>query len=120
MFPAAPVPGWSGRPIEFRCFDEAGGGSLRAPRPGDTTFVVEFDPERDLRPGAADEDPYGFGQLLLQRVHVELRLVVAGVPVSVAETVLTVCDVGRLGALYARILERLVGPGRRPPGRAAG
>ena len=85
-----PVPGWKRRPLELRCFDERGDGSLRPAHPGDTLFVLTLSPESDLWPGetwqwseldrevrqasTGDEDPYGFGHGFLQQVAVELRL----------------------------------------------
>jgi CRP-like cAMP-binding protein len=132
----AEIPGWHRRPVELRCFDESGDGSLRAPRPGDSRFVLRLEPERDLWPGrswnwteltesvrgatAGDEDPYGLGHLFLQRVRVELRLTGGAVPVSTAQTTLDVCDMRRLGSLYARILERLVKPDVERQAGAAG
>ena len=112
------VPGWRRRPIELRCFDERGDGSLRPARPGDTVFVLALSPERDLRPG--DEDPYGFGHLFLQKVAVELRLLDGASCRSTAKTTLDVCDVRRLGTLYSRLMERLVAPDAARQAAAAG
>lgn len=97
------VPQWSSRPVELRRFDERGDGSLVAAAPGAGRFVLALDPERDLQ---STDDPYGFSQLFLQRVRVELRLGDGAAAVSY----LDVADVRRLGSLYARILERAVIP----------
>jgi len=132
----AEIPGWHRRPIELRCFDECGDGSLRAARPGDSRFVLTIESERDLRPGrtwswtelaesmreasAGDADPYGLGHLFMQRVSVELRVSGSAMPVSAAQTTLDVCDLRRLGTLYARILDRLVKPDVERQAAAAG
>jgi hypothetical protein len=137
------IPGWDRRPLELRCFDESGDGSLRPARQGDRRFVLALAPDIDLWPGEAwewsevgpevreaatgDEDPYGFGHLFVQRLGVELRLMHGAAPVSAARATLDVCDVRRLGSLYARMVERLIEPdadrqataaGRESPGRA--
>jgi CRP-like cAMP-binding protein len=130
------VPGWHRRPLELRCFDECGDGSLRSARPGDTQFVLALSPECDLWPGgtwgwgelgpevreaaAGAEDPYGFGHLFLQKVAVELRLLDGRSCVSTAKTTLDVCDVRRLGSLYGRLFERLVEPDVERQAAAAG
>jgi CRP-like cAMP-binding protein len=135
---AGPVelPGWHRRPVEVQCFDASGDGSLRAAQPGDTRFVLTLDPETDLFPGGAwtwdelpeaarrdaadDDDPYGFGHLFLQQLRVDLRLVDGGRAVSTADTTLDVADVRRLGSLYGRVLERVVGPDVTRQAAAAG
>lgn len=130
------IPGWHRRPIELRCFDERGDGSLRQARPGDTQFVLALSPERDLWPGdawnwsdlgtevrrdaAGDDDPYGFGHLFLQKVAVELRLLDGASCLSTASTTLDVCDVRRLGSLYSRLIEQLVEPDAQRQAAAAG
>ena len=135
---ASPVelPRWHRRPIKLQCFDESGDGSIRASRSSDRRFVLTFDPETDLFPGrtwkwnelpeaarrdaTGDEDPYGFGHLFLQQLSVELRLVDGGRAVSAADATLDVSDVRRLGSLYARVLERVVGPDVARQAAAAG
>ena len=130
------VPGWHRRPIELQCFDTSGDGSVRAAKPGDTRFVLAVDPDTDLFPGrawtwdelahtarcdaAGDDDPYGFGHLFLQQLRVELRLSEGGREVSTAETTLDVADVRRLGSLYSRVLERVLGPDVARQAAAAG
>jgi CRP-like cAMP-binding protein len=118
------VPGWNRRPLELRCFDECGDGSLRPARPGDRQFVLSVSPECDLSPShawewselgaevrrhaAGDEDPYGFGHWFLQKIVVEVRLLDGTSCLSAAKTTLDVCDVRRFGSLYSRLIERLV------------
>ena len=116
---AGPVelPGWHQRPVELRCFDASGDGSLRAAQPVDTRFVLTLEPDTDLFPGA--DDPYGFGHLFLQQLCVELRLS-DGHAVSRAETRLDAADVRRLGSLYGRVLERVVSPDVARQAAAAG
>ena len=80
--------------------------------------MLTLDPETDLFPG--DDDPYGFGHLFLQQLCVELRLVDGGHAVSTAETTLDVADVRRLGSLYSRVLERVLGPDVARQAAAAG
>ena len=111
--PPTPVAGWSRRPVELRCFDERGDGTLLPAAPGQGRFVLALDPERDLQDGG---DAYGFAHLFLQRVRVELRLGDG----AAAETTLDVADVRRLGSLYARILERAVAPDTERQAAAAG
>ncbi len=135
---AVPVelPGWHQRPVELRCFDASGDGSLRDPQPVDVRFVLTLDPDTDLFPGrawawdglpesarrdaAGDDDPYGFGHLWLQQLRVELRLIDRGHAVSKAETTLDVADVRHLGSLYDRVLERVVSPDVARQATAAG
>jgi CRP-like cAMP-binding protein len=120
---ASPVelPGWHQRPVELRCFDASGDGSLRSAQPGDTRFVLTLDPETDLSPvPAGDDDPYGFSHLFLQQLRVELRLLDGEEAVSTAETTLDVADVRHLGSLYGRVLERIVSPDVARQAAAAG
>ena len=116
------LPGWHQRPVELQCFDGSGDGSLRTARQIDTRFVVTLDAETDLFPSrAGDDDPYGFGNLFLQQLRVELRLIDGrGEAVSTAETTLDVADVRRLGSLYSRVLERVVSPDVARQAAAAG
>src|SRR5262249_48865104 len=114
------VAGWDRRPLELRCFDERGDGSLRPASAGDTQLVLVLSPEGDLRAGAGGEDPYGFAHGFLQQVDVELRLRAGAAAASEARTTLDVCDVRRLGSLYQRLLERLVEPDVERQAAAAG
>jgi CRP-like cAMP-binding protein len=108
------LPGWQRRPVELQCFDASGDGSLRAARRGDTRFVLTIEPDADLG------DRYGFEQLFLQRLQVELRLGDDGRAVSTAEATLDVADVRRLGSLYSRVLERVLSPDVARQAAAAG
>src|SRR5829696_4129981 len=106
----APVPvhGWDRRPVPLRCFGESPD-QLRSAQVDDAQFVLTLEPESDLEP-VGDEDPFGFANLMLQRLDVQLRLLSDGVPVSVAHTTLDVCDVRRLGSLYERVMDGIVAP----------
>src|SRR5829696_20839 len=106
----APVPvhGWDRRPVPLRCFGESPD-QLRRAQVDDAQFVLTLEPESDLEP-VGDEDPFGFANLMLQRLDVQLRLLSDGVPVSVAHTTLDVCDVRRLGSLYERVMDGIVAP----------
>jgi CRP-like cAMP-binding protein len=128
---SAPIPGWDRRPVRPVAFD-VGAGSQVVFRDADLRtggverIAVALSPERDLLPGsgwsweqldrtlrggATDaEDPYTFGHLFAQYVRVELRLTDCGIPVAGAEARLLVCDAGRFGSLYRRLVERLVAP----------
>jgi CRP-like cAMP-binding protein len=128
---SAPIPAWDRRPVRAMAFDiEAG--SRVALREADLRIdggervALAFSPERDLFPGSGwswdqmdrtlrdgatgAEDPYTFGHLFAQDVRVELRVTERGVPVAGAEARLLVCDAGRFGSLYRRLVERLVAP----------
>lgn len=128
---SAPIPGWDRRPVRAMAFD-TGSGSEVALREaelrigGGERIALGFSPEHDLFPGAGwsweqldgalrdgstgAEDPYTFGHLFAQRVRVELRVTERGVSVAGAEARLLVCDAGRFGSLYRRLVERLVAP----------
>jgi CRP-like cAMP-binding protein len=136
-----PIPGWHKRRIEPQIFDgglEAGQGRRAIPlteaaRP---TLVFAVSPQEELWPDAAwrweevDEriraaatdsaDPFTFGHLFTQMLHVALRLTYRGVPVSAAQTMIDVCDSRRLGSLYQRIVDRLIKPDTERQSRAAG
>lgn len=135
----APLPGWDRRAVDLKTFDTDGEGRarLRPAREGDRVFVVPIAPEETLFPGAAwawddldpslradalggDRDPYGLGHLFLQRLRVECRLTHHAVPVAAAHGMLDVCDVRRLGSLYARVLEDLLVPDTERQAAAAG
>ena len=118
--PPIELPEWHRRPVDLKCFDANGGGSLRAAQPADTRFVLALDPETDLADAARDDDPFGFGHLFLQQLRVELRLIDGEHAVSTAETRLDVADVRLLGSLYGRVLERVVGPDVARQAAAAG
>lgn len=90
---AAPFAGWDRRPIEP---DRRTDGALSA-------LVVH--PEVDI---PADE--LGFEHGFLREAEVRLDLRWDGVAVAGASTRFDVCDVRRLGTLYQRVLDRIVGP----------
>ena len=128
---SVPVPCWDRRPVRAMAFD-VGAGSQVVLREadlrtgGDERLALAFSPQRDvlpgsgwaweqldskLRDGATDaEDPYTFGHLFAQHVRVELRVTDCGTPVAGAGARLLVCDAGRFGSLYRRLVERLVAP----------
>ena len=130
----APVPGWEDRPVPPLTFGDDGlvdaGDDMTRRR------VLAVSPARDLLPGARwawdeldprvragatdAEDPFTFGHLFSQRLLVELRALVDGVAVAGSEAELLVCDLRRCGSLYARLLERLVGPDTERQAEAAG
>jgi hypothetical protein len=108
------VPGWESRLL-----------STEAMLAGEA-LVLEISPERDLTPGrdwswselggsvhsrATDgRDPYTFGHMFAQQVHVEINLHREGNSLSYAEDDLLVCDTRRLGTLYSRLIEDLLAP----------
>jgi CRP-like cAMP-binding protein len=128
---SAPIPGWDRRPVRAVAFDVGLGGQVVLREAdlrggGGERIVLAVSPERDLLPGigwsweqldrtirdgATDaEDPYTFGHLFAQHVCVELRVTDCGAPIAGAEARLVVCDAGRFGCLYRRLVERLVEP----------
>ncbi|MEA2218412.1 MAG: hypothetical protein QOJ35_1038, partial [Solirubrobacteraceae bacterium] len=136
---ADPIPGWDRRALRPLAFVRGDGSQLREVDivPGDTTrLALAIAPQRDLAPGATwawdqlDErlrahatdadDPYSFGDLFAQQVRVDVRLCGEGVPVSAAHASLFVCDARRLGGLYSRLVERLIGPDTTRQASAAG
>ncbi|MCW5893477.1 MAG: cyclic nucleotide-binding domain-containing protein [bacterium] len=132
-----PLPGWEHRPLDPLVF-AADGHSLR-PLPlaeaAGATLVVAIPPAEALLPGtgwAWDDvdpvvratatdgaDPFTFGHRFLQELRVTIRLTRAGVPFAACEAVVDVCDARRLGSLYRRVLERVVGPDVEAQRRAA-
>lgn len=125
------IPGWHRRPLRCLRFGERSNhvytlreGELRPGQP--ERLVLALSPDRDLRPGdgwrwddidpqlrreATDaDDPYTFGHLFAQRVRIEVRMTRQGVPVAADDGELFACDVGRLGSLYRRLVDRLIGP----------
>ena len=127
----APIPSWNRRPVQATTFDVGADDQvvLRTTdlrTTGEERLALAFLPERDLHPGsgwtweqlaselrdgATDaKDPYSFGHLFSQHVRVELRVTNEGTPVAGAEARLLVCDGGRFGSLYRRLVERLVAP----------
>jgi CRP-like cAMP-binding protein len=127
----ATVPGWDRRPLPWTTFTSCPDGATALTALGLADgergrLVIPLSPERDLFPGAAwswgdvdaqirgsatdEENPYTFGHLFAQEVRVEARLTSHEVPVAADEAVIFTCDARRLGSLYARLIDRLVGP----------
>jgi CRP-like cAMP-binding protein len=136
-----PIPGWDRQPVRAVAFDVGAGGKvvlreadLRAD--GGGRIALAFSPEHDLLPGrgwawgqldrtlrdgaTGAEDPYTFGHLFGQQVRVELRVTEYGIPVAGAEARVLVCDAGRFGSLYRRLVERLVAPDTNRQASACG
>ena len=88
-----PLPGWNQRRLDL------------ADGEGRTTRQVHLHPERDVTSGACD-----FAHGLLRQASVSIRATRAGETVAQDDTLLDVCDVGLLGSLYTRVIERIVAP----------
>jgi len=138
---SAPIPGWDRAALEPMAFEVGPGGSPRLvkteiPSGDDRRLVLRIAPQHDLLPGerwgwdglspdlrnaATDRaDPYTFGHMFAQQLHVELRATREGAPLAAAEYRLLVCDTRRLGSLYRRMIERLVAPDTARQALAAG
>lgn len=135
-----PIPGWNKRPIEPMIFKKVSGGNpiLQPVSLRDIAghnLVLALSPEKDFLPidyswdeldhtvGAAatdGTDPFTFGHLFTQIVHVSIRLTHDEVPVAVAHTLLDVCNTRRYGSLYQRIVERLLVPDTEQQAQRAG
>jgi CRP-like cAMP-binding protein len=130
---AEPLPGWNRRHVTAMAFapGDLGHPTLAPVRlsPGDgQRLALALSPERDLLPAsdggwswddldpairarATDgEDPYTFGHLFAQQLHIAVRLTDQGVPIAAGSGSLFVCDTVRLGSLYQRLVDRLVAP----------
>ena len=126
-----PIPGWDRRPIEPAVMSLNNQGEIvqRKVKLGEAAsqrLALTFDPNQELNPGcawawdqvdsqirerAADHpDPFSFGELFSQMVHVFLRVTRQGIPIAATQTWVDVCDTHRFGSLYQRILDRLVTP----------
>ena len=137
----APIPGWNKRPIETFVLEagENGKPTLRAiplHEVARKTLVIALSPDRDLLPGqswlwqdlaapireAATDflEPFTFGHLFSQQLHVALRLTHQGVPVAMSQTWIDICDSRRFGSLYQRIIEQLIKPDTDRQATAAG
>lgn len=135
-----PIAGWNKRPIEPQILttDAEGKPFLRASSLGEAAgkeLVIAICPDRDLLPGpvwnweSVDEqiraaatdfpDPFTFGHLFTQMVHLSIRLTHKGVPVSASQTMIDVCDTRRLGSLYQRIVDKLIKPDTERQSQAA-
>lgn len=136
-----PLPVWSRRPIAPMVFQVSAGGKpmLRAIALRDLAgenLVVALSPNQDFLPGrhwrwddldaqvragATDAcDPFTFGHLFSQMLHVSLRLTHHGVPVAASSSMIDICDTRRVGSLYQRIVERLIKPDAARQAQAAG
>jgi CRP-like cAMP-binding protein len=123
---SAPIPGWDRRALAPMAFSAHDGGLRPVEIAGSARLALAIEPARDLMPGAGwsweqldarvragatgGEDPYTFGQLFAQQVRVEVRLRDGKCAISAAQASLFACDARRLGSLYERLLERLIGP----------
>jgi hypothetical protein len=135
-----PIPGWDKRPIQPRIFKKVRGGQpiLHPVSLGDIAkhnLILELSPENDFLPikwawdqldgsiramATDNPDPFTFGHLFTQIVHISIRLTYRGVPVAAAQTTLDVCDTRRFGSLYQRIVERLLKPDTERQAQKAG
>jgi hypothetical protein len=136
-----PLPDWNTRPIAPMVFQmsESDKPMLRAialRELAGENLVVALSPNQDFLPGrhwqwedvdaqvregATDVcDPFTFGHLFSQMLHVSLRLTHHGVPVAVSQTMIDICDTRRVGSLYQRIVDRLIKPDAERQARAAG
>ncbi len=136
-----PIPGWDKRPIEPLVFEKSENGkpTLRAiplREAAGKNLVIALSPDKDFLPGtswrwealdtqvreAATDfpDPFTWGHLFSQMIHVSLRLTRRGVPVATSQAVIDVCDTRRFGSLYQRIVERLIRPDTEKQARSAG
>jgi CRP-like cAMP-binding protein len=66
------------------------------------------------------DDPYTFGHMFTQMLHVQLRVTRRQKPVASAHTWIDICDTRRFGSLYERIMERVIKPDVERQARKAG
>ena len=99
-------------------------------------LVIALSPNQDFLPGqqwrwedldarvreAATDglDPFTFGQLFSQMLHVSLRLTNRGLPVATTQTWIDICDTRRFGSLYQRMVDQLIKPDTERQARVAG
>jgi CRP-like cAMP-binding protein len=88
---SSPIQSWSGRQLEPDI-------SARRQR-------IDISPETAL-----DGLDLGFESGLLRRARVEIRVEHLGQPLAGDETHLDVCDIGELGRLYERVVDRILVP----------
>ncbi|NUM43999.1 MAG: cyclic nucleotide-binding domain-containing protein [Anaerolineales bacterium] len=135
-----PIPGWEHRPLQPMIFEKGAGGkpvlrTIALREVGEHNLVLPLSPERDLLPlawawegldapirdAATDgADPFTFGHMFTQILHVAIRLTHHGVPVATSQATVDVCDTRRFGSLYQRIVERLLIPDAARQGQKAG
>lgn len=137
----APIPGWAKRPLDPLVFAEGTRGQHATRRialreAAGCNLVLALAPGHTLLPGAEwrwddldsrirsaatdGADPFTFGHLFSQMLHVSLRLTRDGAPVAVSQAMIDVCDTRRVGSLYERIIEHLIKPDTARQARAAG
>lgn len=134
-----PLPNWNRRIIELRSFERDLTGVVRvAPSsiadhavrsyvlplspadflPGTWTWS---DAPESVRASATDaDDPFTFGSLFMQQIRAEILLLRDGTPVSAQEMLIDVCDGRRVGSLYRRVVEKVIGPDTAMQARRAG
>lgn len=106
-----PVPGLQGRtvtPAVFTLDDDRP--VLRPVDPAQgfgRRLVLELDPAELT---AGDDDALGFADLFCQELRIDLTLRSGGVGVAAASAPLRIFDLRRSGSLYARVLDRVLGP----------
>lgn len=129
--PTNPLPSWDKRPIEPLVFVPNGTDTpdLRAVSLQEAcgkNLILPLSPNQDFLPGhtwqwpdvddrvrqsATDAaDPFTFGHLFTQILHVTLRLTRHGIPLAITEAYVDICDQRRFGSLYQRIVERVIKP----------
>ena len=79
------------------------------------------DLDEQIRELAADTaDPFTFGHLFSQVLHVHLRLTVRDIPIASAQTWIDVYDTPRFGSLYRHIVDYMIKPDTEKQAREAG
>jgi CRP-like cAMP-binding protein len=107
------LPQWNARVVPPLVF-EAGGSLVPVDLKdaGERCLVVAL-LEDDFREGTFD-----FGTLFLQQVRAELVLLRDGVPISASELMIDVCDGRAIGAMYPRVIEKVIAPDTERQGSA--
>ncbi|MCB0037151.1 MAG: cyclic nucleotide-binding domain-containing protein, partial [Anaerolineales bacterium] len=136
-----PIPGWNRRPITPAILYAKGSEtpSLKPVSLRDVSgrrMVIKLAPEEVFLPehewewSAVDEqvqasatdtaDPFTFGHLFTQMIHVHLRLTRRGMLVHSAYSWLDLCDTRRFSSLYQRIVDKLIKPDTERQAQRAG
>jgi hypothetical protein len=136
-----PLPGWNRRAVTPAVLETgAAGGMVIRPisleDAEERRLVIRVSPSGDFLPGASwrwedlDEqvrvsatdanDPFTFGHMFTQMLHVHLRVTHGQVPLASAHTWIDACDTRRLGSLYHRVLDQLIKPDTERQARDAG
>ena len=126
-----PLPGWDKRPLEPMVFRQNSAGEptlqpISLAKTHGENLVLALDTNQDFLPGAGwswsaidaqiaatatdEADPFTFGHLFSQILHVTIRLTHRGVPAAADQAGLDVCDTRRFGSLYQRIVDKLIKP----------